>query len=116
MRISLPPRDGAAGGIKAPGPRPHPSAGPRQTETLRWYLALDRPALAQRLPLRLRNGSDSKLAKGDKAVELVAAEGRLFAGALYLNQPAVAGRDQVQIHLDILVLRVTEVQEWDAVK
>jgi hypothetical protein len=47
-------------------------------------------------------------------MELLVAEGRLLAGALDLDEAALAGHDDVEVDLGVLVLDVGEVEQLAA--
>ena len=51
------------------------------------------------------------LPQEEQALELLRGEGRLFAGALHLDETALARHDDVAIHLGVLVLHVGEIEQ-----
>src|SRR5262245_27519267 len=72
------------------------------------------PAVTEGRPLGVADGPGAGRAERDHGVEAVAAERRLLAAGLDLDDRPGAGHDEVQVHVGVAVLDVTQVQQSDA--
>src|SRR5579862_5814967 len=67
------------------------------------------------LGLALADGGNARLGEGEELVERLARERVALRGRLHLDEPAVAGHDDVHVRVRVRVLGVVEVEERDAV-
>src|SRR5579862_1288956 len=67
------------------------------------------------LGLALADGGNARLGEGEQLVERLARERVALRGRLHLDEPAVAGHDDVHVRVRVRVLGVVEVEERDAV-
>src|SRR5262245_36087483 len=93
--------------------RPHgPRRGRRLTGSSRGASA----SKSQRLSLRCEQFGATGFGKIHECVELLAREGALFAGALYLDKALVRGHDEVCIDLGGGIFRIVEIEHRRSLK
>src|SRR3954471_2769758 len=87
----------------------------RRSASLQESETTSAPRSIRSLPLRGRDHLDAAQREVEQLVELLARERLALGGRLHFDEPAVAGRDDVEVDVGARVLRVVEVEERLAV-